>query len=447
MTSPRYGVSTATILLLASAVVPSRAKFGDKQGHRSPLLDAAAMAGSGGSGADGGLAAEVCKRVPPAMKRCCELYVSHPTMRLESDVHDGSSPWGDLPKAQQGEWARAQCEGSGKRVRSFRTIAGFVKQARALAAGGAVGSVAGAADAARWCTTLVQKFGKPRAKDPAHAALVATWGRLSCTAAHEAALAAYDASMRARVAALPPKPAGERRVISFGLYGAAPRYTDGMLRNVQLAPTWFPGWDVRVYADDSVPPAVLAQLRELGAEILTCDLRGGIGGMFCRFFVADDPTVDRYLIRDSDSRLNGRDRLAVEEWIESGKGVHALRDHPGHGSHHINGGMWGGVKGAIKDLRGQALAFGKFKHKWADMDFLDKVIWPQVKDDTLAHDSYTCEKFPGSRPFPTRRNVDFEFVGQVWMTKFVPRQRFIDCCMRGKPAPLACRKKPEWDNG
>ena len=417
--------------------------FGRQQGHKSLLVDAAAedvRVGNGGSGADGGLAAEVCKRVPPAMKRCCELYVGHPAMRLRRDVHDSSSPWGDLSKAQQGEWTRAHCEGSAKRVRSFRTIASFLKQAQELVA-------REVADAARWCTILVRGFGKPRAKDPAHASLLTMWERLSCGAAHEAALEAYDTSMRAHVAALPPKPAGEKRVISFGLYGDAPRYTDGMLQNVQLAPTWFPGWDVRVYVDSTVPPVVLAQLRELSAEIVPCDLQGDIAGMFCRFFVADDATVDRYIIRDSDSRLSGRDRLAVEEWIESGKGVHALRDHPGHGSHHLNGGMWGGVKGAIKDLRGQALAFGKFKLKWADMDFLDKVIWPQVKDNTLAHDSYTCEKFPGSRPFPTRRNIDFEFVGQVWMTKLVARQRFIDCCMRGKPAPLACRKKPEWEDG
>jgi len=29
-------------------------------------------------------------------------------------------------------------------------------------------------------------------------------------------------------------------------------------------------------------------------------------------------------------RLNARDRLAVEEWIESGLGVHVLRDHVNH---------------------------------------------------------------------------------------------------------------------
>ena len=41
MTTPRYGVSTATMLLIACAVVPSRAKFGDRQGVAVGLRDAA----------------------------------------------------------------------------------------------------------------------------------------------------------------------------------------------------------------------------------------------------------------------------------------------------------------------------------------------------------------------------------------------------------------------
>ena len=48
-----------------------------------------------------------------------------------------------------------------------------------------------------------------------------------------------------------------------------------------------------------------------GAEIVPMGGGGkqqGIAGMFWRFLVADDPTVDRYIIRDSDSRLNARER-------------------------------------------------------------------------------------------------------------------------------------------
>ncbi|HPC77997.1 MAG TPA: hypothetical protein PK811_06665, partial [bacterium] len=44
--------------------------------------------------------------------------------------------------------------------------------------------------------------------------------------------------------------------------------------------------------------------------------------------------------RDTDSRLNPREADAVEEWIESGKSFHIMRDHPQHNVP-ICGGMWG----------------------------------------------------------------------------------------------------------
>ena len=43
-------------------------------------------------------------------------------------------------------------------------------------------------------------------------------------------------------------------------------------------------------------------------------------------------------MRDSDSRLNPRERFAVEEWIQSGKAVHTIRDHPNH-ERPLNGGL------------------------------------------------------------------------------------------------------------
>ncbi len=66
--------------------------------------------------------------------------------------------------------------------------------------------------------------------------------------------------------------------------------------------------------------------------------------MFWRFLIADDLTVDRFLIRDADSRylftiaasihfdrFSMRELHAVNEWIASGKQLHVMRDHPYHG--------------------------------------------------------------------------------------------------------------------
>lgn len=104
-------------------------------------------------------------------------------------------------------------------------------------------------------------------------------------------------------------PYNEKRVISFGLYGSKPKYTIGAIRNIELAKIYFPGWVCRFYVTSDVPQDILTQMKTLGAEIR--DIPSGMGyisGMFWRFMVASDNTVDRYIIRDSDSRLNARDR-------------------------------------------------------------------------------------------------------------------------------------------
>jgi hypothetical protein len=101
----------------------------------------------------------------------------------------------------------------------------------------------------------------------------------------------------------------EKRVISFGLYGANPKYTTGAIHNVEGAKIYFPGWVCRFYVTSDVPAEVVTTLKTLGAEIESIPPgKGYISGMFWRFLVAADPTVDRYIIRDADSRMNARDR-------------------------------------------------------------------------------------------------------------------------------------------
>jgi hypothetical protein len=123
----------------------------------------------------------------------------------------------------------------------------------------------------------------------------------------------------------------EKCRISLGLYGKSPKYLVGALRNVELQAQIFPGWKVRIYHDDSVPKEMLDKLLNSGAELVKVDfISGNIAGMFWRFLVAADPSVDRYIVRDADSRLSMREKAAVNEWIASGKKAHNIRDHPSH---------------------------------------------------------------------------------------------------------------------
>ena len=254
-----------------------------------------------------------------------------------------------------------------------------------------------------------------------------------------------DANLKKMIAGLPTST--EKRVIAFGLYGRNPKYTTGAIRNMELVPSYFPGWTCRFYMTSDVPAEVREKLTAMGAEII--DIPDGLGyvaGMFWRFLVAADSTVDRYIIRDSDSRLNARDAIAVQEWVLSQRKVHIQRDHVNH-CIPMNGGMWGGTKDAVPNMVELINDWPNKDEYGVDLHFLEMVIYPLVQHDALAHDSYCCDRFQGSRPFPSKRFPNYQHVGQVFDSKDVARLTDIDGFIRGVPIPSSCRKHAEWIYG
>jgi hypothetical protein len=239
----------------------------------------------------------------------------------------------------------------------------------------------------------------------------------------------------------------ENRIISYGLYGKKDKYTLGAIKNAEMVSIFFPGWKCRFYVTTDVPTEIIKKLKDLGAEIE--EIPSGMGyssGMFWRFMVAADSTVDRYIIRDVDSRLNSRDRLAVEEWINSKAKIHIIRDHVNH-CLVMNGGMWGGVKGALPNIKEDILDWSSRDEYTADLKFLENVVWPDIKNDHIAHDSYCCDRYPNTQPFPTRRLITYQHVGQVFDSHDRPRLSDIDGFIRGVPIPQSCRKNADWIYG
>eukprot|EP01080_Neovahlkampfia_damariscottae_P003740 gene3740-6628_t len=235
----------------------------------------------------------------------------------------------------------------------------------------------------------------------------------------------------------------EKKIISFGLYGNNPKYTIGAIRNVELQKQIFPDWICRFYVDKTVPDHIIKKLKEKGAEIVYMDdknFTGSIRGMFWRFFVSTDKSVDRFIIRDSDSRLNIREKSAIDEWIASGIPVHSMRDHPNH-NYAFNGGMWGGVRSKIPNLIELSKNYD-WKSYRGDMDFLSKYLYPIVKNQMISHDSFHCFKW-GGRPFPTRRFMKFH-VGGVFDEHDNPVQSDMDLININ---PEACRKEKDWIYG
>lgn len=221
-----------------------------------------------------------------------------------------------------------------------------------------------------------------------------------------------------------------KRVVSFSLWGSTPKYLVGAIENVKLAKEIYPGWtcqfwvsnkelDLNTPLNDYVADACMKH----GAEIMLVpgDMALILPPMYWRFLIADEPDVEYFIIRDADSRLSLREKAAVDEWIESGKLIHSMRDHPAH-CRAMNGGMWGAKGGALPNMVTSILGWlKKLDRPFAysdDQDFLGRVIWMHFYNHALQHDS--CCKYPDSKPFPTKRD-GYRFVGEVFEADGTPR--------------------------
>ena len=198
------------------------------------------------------------------------------------------------------------------------------------------------------------------------------------------------------------------KVISFSVWGGNPKYTVGAVRNAQLAQEIYPGWNCYFFMGNSVPKDIEIQLLSIpNVTIFYKDVPGDWRGMFWRFETSYDLQVDISIFRDTDSRLNMREKYAVDEWLASDKTFHIMRDHPHHGFP-ILGGMWGYKKNYKYDMRKLLNSFDKTDRYGTDYEFFGKVLYPMIRKDKIVHDPFFDKK-----PFPTER-VDREFVGDVF---------------------------------
>lgn len=203
-----------------------------------------------------------------------------------------------------------------------------------------------------------------------------------------------------------------KRIVSFSLYGTSPLYLQGALRNVRLIRSIYPGWTARVYASEEIPEDLLSEMRSSGAEIVRKLRTSSIDGMFWRFLPAGEADVDAMIVRDVDSRVTAREFAAVSQWIDSGKTLHILRDHPYHRVVML-GGMWGCRRGAIADMQSLIARWKLWAKKGQDQDFLRDVIYPRFRNDCFVHSDLFAYGDERAEPFPLPRNRG-EFVGCVY---------------------------------
>ena len=200
------------------------------------------------------------------------------------------------------------------------------------------------------------------------------------------------------------------RYVSYSLWGDNELYNIGVVKNAQQVPEIYPGWQMIVYHDNSVPNETLHILEDLNVKLVNVD--GHTHGMFWRFFASDLNDCEYAIFRDGDSRLSIREKMAVDEWIESGKTIHVMRDHPAHQIPYGNnalgilGGMWG-IKGNTIPMKESVENFSKNKTMGYGIDqtFL-KTIYNVFENDRCTHDDFFEKK-----PFPIQRK-NGRFIGE-----------------------------------
>jgi hypothetical protein len=201
-----------------------------------------------------------------------------------------------------------------------------------------------------------------------------------------------------------------KKVISFSLWGDNPKYTIGAIRNAELTSIIYPGWISRFYCGESVPTEIIKTLISLpNTEVIMMDVDGDWTGMFWRFYACEDSEI--MLSRDTDSRLSLREKLAVDEWLNSDKDFHIMRDHPYHNTE-ILGGMWGVRNGLLKNIKELINDYTKGDFWQVDQNFLREKIYPLVVNTSFVHDSYHNIN-SWSKNFSIER-IDQEFVGDVF---------------------------------
>ena len=223
------------------------------------------------------------------------------------------------------------------------------------------------------------------------------------------------------------------RIISFCLFGSEPSNIEGAVANTKIASQIFPEWIVRIYHDDTVPNQVLQTIKSENVQFVKITTKTPFEPKeIWNLFVATDPCLERYLIRNINTRLTARERAAVDQWINSGKRFHIIRDHPVHVNDSIPSGLWGGTKDAVTDMMSLIHKYIENRsHYGTVQQFLNREIWQLAKMSVLQHDSVSCEKYPGSVPSPTKRQ-GFEFIGAIYRNGTV-RQTEIDVLKNSLP--------------
>lgn len=180
-----------------------------------------------------------------------------------------------------------------------------------------------------------------------------------------------------------------KKIVSFSLFGNNPLYCIGMIENLKLMNEIYPNWTMRIYYSNDVPVNYINEAKKYNCELVLKERKNVYDGTLWRFLPLLDNNVDLWISRDCDSRINYRELACVNEWIESNKCLHIMRDSIYHNDV-IQAGMFGINNNLIKkyniDFEKILFANYNFNNKNIDQIVLKNTIWKLLLNDHIAHD-------------------------------------------------------------
>lgn len=201
------------------------------------------------------------------------------------------------------------------------------------------------------------------------------------------------------------------KIFSTSVFGTGRQYAVGARRQRELARVFYPQWEFRLYTDNA------RQFADLDANVIEVSDAGD--GSFWRFLPLFESDQHIVIVRDADSRVTEREAKAVHEWLGAPHRFHVMRDHENHfaDGNAIIASMFG-VKGRLpQGIANEMAAYMKQPFVYGrDEEFLDRWVYPLIKDDCLFH----CQ---GEGWFGESRlhlKNPYEFVGNGWDEEDLP---------------------------
>lgn len=207
-------------------------------------------------------------------------------------------------------------------------------------------------------------------------------------------------------------------LITFSLFGDNPLYCVGAVENAKLAKKIYPEWIVRFYVADDVPQKYIKELKDHDAEVILCERKSSYDGLNWRFRPFNEEDVDIWISRDCDSRLNWRERRAVDEWLTTDKSTHLMRDGHNH-SYTMMAGMFGINNQLFHSRYGKINLENTNHNREDDQKILHNFIWPLISSDHLCNDHWNHNKPIGQPTTQLGDHVDHDKAYKVGIVEYV----------------------------